>query len=254
VRFICVRLPAASSAASVTLTIRPGALKLGTIRGDYRSVQRLVCQLAIASVACALLALSPPAASADAPSNCAGADLSPTSADLPQVEAATLCLLNAERTSSGLAPLRTNGRLRNAAVAHSADMVASHYFAHEDRSGGGPEDRIARAGYLPRYGPWVVGENIAWGTDYLATPREIVRAWMNSPPHRHNILYSDYRQIGIGLALGVPDPSLGDGATYSTEFGAKSRQLAQARRAHRARARRGGGRKAAAARALPVPR
>lgn len=154
---------------------------------------------------------------------------------MPQVETATLCLLNAERMSRGLTALRTNGRLRNAALAHSRDMVANHYFAHDDQSGGGPEDRIAHAGYLPRYGPWVIGENIAWGTDYLATPREIVRAWMNSPPHRHNILYSDFREIGIGIAVGVPDPSLGDGATYSTEFGAKSRELTQARRAHRSR-------------------
>jgi uncharacterized protein YkwD len=211
-------------------------------------VQRLVRQLAIASLACASLALPSAAASADAPSSCPGADLAPVSANLPQVEAATLCLLNAERTSRGLVALRINGRLGNAALAHSTDMVANHYFAHEDQSGGGPEDRIARAGYLPRYGPWVIGENIAWGTDYLATPREIVRAWMNSPPHRHNILYSDFRQIGIGLALGVPDPSLGDGATYSTEFGAKSRELTQARRAHRAnraRTHRGRGKNAA---------
>lgn len=199
----------------------------------------LVNRLAISALACALLAFMPAAARADAPSNCVSADLTPTAADLPQIESATLCLLNAERTSRGLTPLRTNGRLRNAALAHSRDMVANHYFAHEDQSGGDPEDRIAHAGYLPRYGPWVIGENIAWGTDFLATPREITRAWMNSPPHRHNVLYSDFREIGIGVALGVPDPSLGDGATYTTEFGAKARELTQARRAHRARANRG---------------
>jgi uncharacterized protein YkwD len=198
----------------------------------YGAVNRLV----IAALACAVVALLPTAARADAPSNCAGADLTPNAADTPQVELATLCLLNAERASRGLTPLRTNGRLCNAAVAHSRDMVANHYFAHEDQSGGGPEDRIARAGYLPHYGPWVIGENIAWGTDYLSTPREIMRAWMNSPSHRHNILYSDFREIGVGIALGVPDPSLGNGATYSTEFGSKARELTQARRAHRARA------------------
>jgi uncharacterized protein YkwD len=196
---------------------------------------RPVYRLAITALGCALLALLPVPAHADAPSDCTGADVSPTAASMPQVESATLCLLNAERTSRGLTALRTNGRLRSAALAHSVDMVSHHYFAHDDLNGGGPEDRIAHAGYLPRYGPWVIGENIAWGTDYLATPREIVRAWMNSPPHRHNILYADFREIGIGVAVGVPDPSLGDGATYSTEFGAKSRELTQARRAHRSR-------------------
>lgn len=196
-------------------------------------------RLLISALSCAAIAFLPSAARADAPSNCAGADLTPTAADMPQIESATLCLLNAERTSRGLVALRTNGRLRNAALAHSRDMVTNHYFAHDDLAGGGPEDRIAAAGYMPRYGPWVIGENIAWGTDYLSTPREIVRAWMNSTPHRHNILYTDFREIGIGVATGVPDPTLGDGATYSTEFGAKSRELTQARRAHHARVKRG---------------
>ena len=206
---------------------------------------RPVSRLAIATLACLAFALLPAAASADAPSDCAAADLAPNAADMPQVESATLCLLNAERTSRGLTALRANGRLRNAAVIHSRDMVTGHYFAHEDRSGGGPEERIAHAGYLPRYGPWVIGENIAWGTDYLATPREIVHAWMNSTPHRQNILHSDFREIGVGIASGVPDPALGDGATYSTEFGARSRDLTQARRAHRARVNRGGRKSAA---------
>jgi uncharacterized protein YkwD len=197
--------------------------------------------IAIVAAACASLALLPAAAHADAPSNCPGADLAPTDANLPQVESATLCLVNAERASRGLTALRPNGLLGNAAVTHSRDMVANHYFAHDDQSGAGPEDRIAHAGYIPRYGPWVIGENIAWGTDYLATPRETVRAWMNSAPHRHNILYSDFRDIGIGVALGVPDPSLPQGATYSTEFGAKSRALTPARRAHRARVNHGRG-------------
>lgn len=192
-------------------------------------------RLAIATLACLAFALLPAASSADAPSDCAGADLAPNAVDMPQVESATLCLLNAERTSRGLTALRANGRLRNAAVIHSRDMVSGHYFSHEDLSGGGPEDRIGQAGYLPRFGPWVIGENIAWGTDNLATPRAIVRAWMNSMPHRRNILYSDFRDIGVGIALGVPDPSLGDGATYSTEFGARSRDLTRVHRAHRAR-------------------
>lgn len=196
-------------------------------------------RLLLSVLSCAALALLPSAARADAPSSCAGADLAPTAADMPQVESATLCLLNAERTSRGLVTLRTNGRLRKAALAHSRDMVANHYFAHDDLSGGRPEDRIAHAGYLPRYGPWVIGENIAWGTDYLATPREIVRAWMNSTPHRHNILYTDFREIGIGVVVGVPDPAFGDGATYSTEFGAKASELTLARRAHHARVKRG---------------
>lgn len=192
-------------------------------------------KLALAAAAIALFAFAPAAASADAPSDCAGADVTPDASNLAQVESATLCLLNAERTSRGLTALRGNAQLRSAALAHSGDMVAHRYFAHEDQSGGGPEDRIYDTGYMPKYGPWVIGENIAWGTDYLSTPREIMRAWMNSTPHRKNILYTDFREVGIGVVLGVPDPTLGDGATYSTEFGSKASELTQARRAHHAR-------------------
>jgi uncharacterized protein YkwD len=198
-------------------------------------VSRPARKLALTAATIALFAFAPAAASSDAPSDCADADLTPDASNLTQVESATLCLLNAERTSRGLEALRTDAQLRSAALTHSNDMVGHEYFAHEDQSGGGPEDRIYDAGYMPKYGPWVIGENIAWGTDYLSTPREIVRAWMNSTPHRKNILYTDFREIGIGVVLGVPDPTLGDGATYSSEFGAKAGELTQARRAHHAR-------------------
>jgi uncharacterized protein YkwD len=47
--------------------------------------------------------------------------------------------------------------------------------------------------------------------------RAIGAAWMDSPPHRANILSSSFRAIGIGIALGTP--SGGAGATYTTDFG-----------------------------------
>ena len=42
---------------------------------------------------------------------------------------------------------------------------------------------------------------------------------MNSPPHRHNILHRKFREIGIGIARGVPVRANYDGATYATDFG-----------------------------------
>ena len=53
-----------------------------------------------------------------------------------------------------------------------------------------------------------VGENIAWGTLYLATPRAIVAAWMASPGHRANILDARYRETGIGVSPHPPDVAL----------------------------------------------
>ncbi len=93
-------------------------------------------------------------------------------------------------------------------------MVQHHYFAH-----GNFVSRIQSARYLAGVRGWTVGENIAWGTYSAATPAAIVNAWMNSPPHRANILDSAFGDIGIGVALGAPSPGL-DG---STDFGALGR-------------------------------
>jgi uncharacterized protein YkwD len=83
--------------------------------------------------------------------------------------------------------------------------------------------RIQGSHYLDGARSWSLGENIAWGSGTLATPRSIVRAWMHSPEHRANILNGGFRDIGIGIATGAPVP-LGSrlgGATYTTDFGTR---------------------------------
>ena len=97
-------------------------------------------------------------------------------------------------------------------------MVSEQFFAHVSPDGSELTDRLTGVGYLGNPGSWIVGENIAWGESYLATPGAIVKAWMNSPPHRANILNGDYSDIGLGIALGTPASS-NPGATYTTDFG-----------------------------------
>ena len=138
---------------------------------------------------------------------------------LGAVAEATLCLLNGERADHGLAPLAPNAELGAAASAFAQDLVAGSYFSHTGRDGSDVLDRIERAGYIEKSRPWAVGENLAWGTGALATPRSIMQAWMNSPGHRDNILDPSYREIGIGVATGNPAAADGAGATYATEFG-----------------------------------
>jgi uncharacterized protein YkwD len=46
---------------------------------------------------------------------------------------------------------------------------------------------------------------------------------MASPPHRRNILNDRFRSIGIGVAAGTPIAGVARGATYVTDFGARSR-------------------------------
>jgi uncharacterized protein YkwD len=136
---------------------------------------------------------------------------------------AALCLVNQERTSRGLRPLKSNRRLANAAGAHARDMCARGYFSHDSANGASFADRIRKAGYVPRNAFPSLGEDLAWGSGSLGTPREIVQSWMNSPGHRANILYPKFREAGMGVALG--DPGAGeDGVTYALDFGSGGRR------------------------------
>jgi uncharacterized protein YkwD len=161
---------------------------------------------------------APPARAAQ---SCAGADLIPSSTNAPEIRGATLCLLNAERRAHRLRSLRSNSRLRRAAQSYAQQMVQQDFFAHVSPSGSTLIQRIRRTAYLSTAHSWSVGENLAWGTGALATPAETVQNWMDSPPHRHNILTRSFKEIGIGVALGAPGQGA-DGATYTTEFGRRS--------------------------------
>jgi uncharacterized protein YkwD len=134
----------------------------------------------------------------------------------------TLCLINAERAERGMRPLKLSRRLSRAARGHAGDMVRRNYFSHDSLSGSSFVDRIRHTGYLSGRGAWIVGENLAWGGGDRSSPESIVRAWMDSPGHRANILQRRFRQIGIGLVLGAPEWPGFPAATYATDFGAHS--------------------------------
>jgi uncharacterized protein YkwD len=157
---------------------------------------------------------------------CAAAQVDVSAATLKKASDATLCLLNRERSRHGLKPLREDPKLAQAARAHSTDMVRLRYFEHDSKNGRTPFDRILATRYVPRGASWTLGENIGWGTMDLAQPAELVKAWMESPGHRQNVLNPRFREIGIGIALGVPVRQSGldeqSGATYTTDFGQHS--------------------------------
>jgi uncharacterized protein YkwD len=141
------------------------------------------------------------------------ADRAPTAKTLAAAGRATLCLVNAQRTSRGLPALASNGPLRRAAEKHSADMVARRFFDHVNPEGADQADRAAAEGYRGS-----VGENLYTGTGSGVTPRQAVRWWMKSPGHRKNILTKGYRDGGLGVAIGSP-LGKGAGATYTNTFG-----------------------------------
>jgi uncharacterized protein YkwD len=153
---------------------------------------------------------------------CTNTRLMPNNKDLKLIRAATLCLINRERTRRGEHSLRPNARLRRAAEAHSQSMAFDDYFEHVGPRGQTPLARMRDVGYISsKRLSFEVGENIAWGTLWLATPRAIVAAWMASPGHRANILDPRYRETGIGVS---PHPLSSrahgqPGAIYTQDFG-----------------------------------
>jgi uncharacterized protein YkwD len=146
----------------------------------------------------------------------------PSSANLEVVRTATLCLVNRERLSHGEGALRPDAQLQSAAQGHSEDMSAGDYFEHDGRGGSTPLSRMRAAGYIfSSHIGYAVGENIAWATLWLATPKAIVASWMASPGHRANILDATFHDTGLGVS---PHPlaSLARGqagAIYTQDFG-----------------------------------
>jgi uncharacterized protein YkwD len=159
---------------------------------------------------------------ATASRDCPGANLTPEAGDIENVVAATLCLINDERARFGAPALIEDPRLTGTASEHSRDMDAHDYFEHTSPSGQTLLDRIQASGFIPNGDVgYTLGENIAWGTMWLGTPRTIVKAWMESPGHRANILDGAFRYTGIGVDPDLPQ-SMSDGQAggmYTQDFG-----------------------------------
>lgn len=100
---------------------------------------------------------------------------------------------NAQRASNGTAALSLNGELDQAAQAKANDMVARNYWSHNTPDGNPPWVFITQSGY--NYAK--AGENLAYG---FATSNDTITGWMNSPPHRENLLDSQFSDVGFGFA------------------------------------------------------
>lgn len=100
---------------------------------------------------------------------------------------------NSQRVSNGQAGLGLNSLLNSAAQAKANDMVARNYWSHTTPDGQQPWVFVQNAGY--RYSK--AGENLAYG---FATSADTVTGWMNSAPHRANILDAGFTEVGFGIA------------------------------------------------------
>ena len=104
-------------------------------------------------------------------------------------------LVNRERQVAEVAPLLFDTRLRDVAQEYAKTMFSNGFFSHTSlMDGSTAAERVQSAGIS--YG--ILGENLAFAPDaYIAH-----QGLMNSEGHRRNILSSDYRRVGIGIADG----------------------------------------------------
>ena len=148
---------------------------------------------------------------------------------LQELEQSIHELVNAERSKKHLDPLSWNAPLSQIARDHSEDMLVNNFFSHNSRNGKTPSDRAEDANFectivtegSQRIG---IGENLLTTFSYHSyevlesagkeeairynwktvneLAQEAVATWMNSPPHRRNLLRPDYIQQGIGAVVG----------------------------------------------------
>jgi uncharacterized protein YkwD len=99
---------------------------------------------------------------------------------------------NRERVARGLLPLKWSSSLTNAARLHVMRLAERNILSHQLPGEPSPSDRAAQAD--ARFSSFA--ENVAEGPN----AEGIHRQWMNSPPHRANLLDPHLDSIGIAVA------------------------------------------------------
>jgi uncharacterized protein YkwD len=114
----------------------------------------------------------------------------------PGFEAQTLALINDARAANGLPPYTLQGQLQQAAAGHAQDMACNLFIGHTGSNGTTAKIRAANTGFANHNS---ATENVYAGSG--VTPDIAFNWWMNSEPHRSNILSQRATQIGVAYAL-----------------------------------------------------
>jgi len=120
---------------------------------------------------------------------------------------------NKYRIEQGLAPLKPNTELTNAALERAKDMAHTQNFSHSiaTTTPGMTEGWgfIRKAGYPAAA---TLGENLAVEFNNAS---DVMSAWRNSPSHNANITNKKYSDIGIAV---VPGTYRGKQTYYVVQF------------------------------------
>ena len=137
------------------------------------------------------------------------------------LEAEIVREMNQIRANRGIRPLRAAPSLRTAARAHSRAMLELGFFGHDSADGTAFSDRIRRYYTNRGWGTWSVGEALLASEGQRIEAKAIVKAWLDSPPHREVIL-SAWRDAGIGAVYTSTAPAEygeSDAVVVTADFG-----------------------------------
>ena len=144
-------------------------------------------------------------------------------ARLSSLETGVLADINAFRASHGLARLRLNAQLSSAARAHSQQMAADGYFAHNSADGAAFWKRIQAFYASSPWHYWSVGENLLWSSPDVSAG-QAMQMWLASPEHRANLMNPRWREIGISAVHATSAPGIYHGlpiTIVTTDFGVR---------------------------------
>lgn len=116
-----------------------------------------------------------------------------------EIEMDILNYVNQERAKEGLDPLIWEDKLRDTAEYKANEMLQYEYFAHTSPVTGGPMNLAVD--YF-KYETNGFGENLLYyysSGHNMASAERMVQDWMNSPPHRANILRPEWKKLGAGV-------------------------------------------------------
>ena len=103
-----------------------------------------------------------------------------------EFSAEVLRLVNKERAKVGLAPLAFAKDLTASAYVRAMELPIK--FSHTRPNG----SKCFTA--MPQSRGHILGENLAGGQ---TTPKQVVKAWMDSQSHRENILNPNFTELGV---------------------------------------------------------
>jgi uncharacterized protein YkwD len=104
-------------------------------------------------------------------------------------EGAMIREMNRIRVGYGLRPLRRSPSLHNSSSHFAHWLMSRDLFEHR-----------ARIAVASRF-HWA-GENLELHWGWSPRPRETVRRWLGSPPHRAVMLSTESRWVGVGRSRG----------------------------------------------------